>query len=238
MTFKRLLLLTFLVLGGCNAYDVSELKPVLRIDAPIEAVEPNDLVRFTDAKNNLMGLKDRKGNVVVPARYKMVDSCNKFGICDVWINDGGQTWCKINKYGKILRNSYLFDNGPDYFVAGLSRYVENGKLGFIDHKADAVIPARFDWASPFFFDAPVAVVCQGCKAAPDHGKGCCHSEIKGGKWGAIDRTGKIVIPLEFDRYTISKNNSVLFFKDSESYQMFRAPDGGYAAVLSPPPPPL
>lgn len=89
----------------------------------------------------------------------------------------------VNRDG-LLRVVPSIDNGPDYVVGGLVRYVgPDGKVGFVDQRLAIVVPARFDWAEPF--EGDTARVCTGCTAAPD-GE---HTAITGGTWSAIDRTG-------------------------------------------------
>ncbi|MDY7092077.1 MAG: WG repeat-containing protein [Acidobacteriota bacterium] len=85
------------------------------------------------------------------------------------------------------------DNGPDYFVEGLARTAEGGKVGFVNRRLEPVIAPRWDFAFPF--DDGLAVVCDGCRAQPSCPT-CEHSEIIGGDWGYIDRQGEeIVVPM-------------------------------------------
>jgi hypothetical protein len=88
-----------------------------------------------------------------------------------------------------------FDNGPDYFVEGLARTLINGKVGFVNENLDEVIPPVWDFAFPF--QNGVAVVCTGCISS-----GGEHTVRKGGKWGYIDRTGKIIVPVIYDEATL------------------------------------
>ena len=86
-----------------------------------------------------------------------------------------------------------FDNGADYFVDGLARTIRKGKIGFVDRRLREVIPPRWDWASPF--DGGVAAVCEGCRPS---GNGE-HRPVEGGRWGYVDRTGRIVVPATYAR---------------------------------------
>jgi hypothetical protein len=89
----------------------------------------------------------------------------------------------VNRAG-LLRIVPQVDNGPDYIVERLVRYVgPDGKVGFVDGDLAVIVPARYDWAEPF--DGDTARVCTGCTAAPD-GE---HAAVTGGTWSAIDRTG-------------------------------------------------
>jgi hypothetical protein len=89
----------------------------------------------------------------------------------------------------------LFDNGPDYFVEGLARTLDNGKVGFVNTKLDQVVAPVWDFAFPF--EHGVAVVCTGCVRTPvsPHSE---HWTMTGGKWGYIDRHGRTVVPVVYE----------------------------------------
>ena len=113
------------------------------------------------------------------------------GIAAVVDGDG---WLYIDRQGRPVVRPFPFDNGPDYFVEGLSRYREKGKIGFIDPAGRIVIPAAFDFA--FLFSEGRAAVCNGCGLEKTDYE---QKMVVGGKWGYIDRSGRIVIPLEYER---------------------------------------
>jgi len=89
-----------------------------------------------------------------------------------------------------------FDNGADYFVEGLARTLRDGKIGFVNDRLEVVVPPTWDFAFPF--DGGVARVCEGCTLAPV-GAGDEHSEVVGGRWGLIDRQGRVVVPVVHQR---------------------------------------
>lgn len=94
----------------------------------------------------------------------------------------------VDRAGAVILYPFVFDNGPDAFSEGLSRYTENGKVGFINEKLEIVIPAQFDWASPF--KNGTADVCKGCQQVyPDETKE--HSRMEGGDWGTVDKNGTV-----------------------------------------------
>jgi len=79
--------------------------------------------------------------------------------------------------------AYFFDKGPDYFEEGLARFIENGKIGYMDENLNKIIPAQFDGAGPF--NKGKAKVCIGCTKVTD-GE---YSKMEGGNWGEIDQKG-------------------------------------------------
>lgn len=83
-----------------------------------------------------------------------------------------------------------FDNGADYFVEGLARTLQGGKVGFINEKLSVVIPPQWDFAFPF--ENGTAVVCDSCTFRP---VGDGHREVVGGRWGLIDARGQTLIPV-------------------------------------------
>jgi len=178
---------------------------------------------FTDSKTTLIGFKDNMNKIIIPAKFSNVYEFNKFGITDVKLPDDPWRWYKINKTGKILVQASFSDNGPDYYVSGFSRFTKNGKIGFVNLQGNIVVPAKFDWATPFFFSAPISIVCIGCAPEAEdlsHKGGCgCDLAIIGGKWGAIDSTGQLVIPLNYTGYTGDEDNSILLLKGQEKYKI-------------------
>ena len=88
-----------------------------------------------------------------------------------------------------------FDNGADYFVEGLARTVRDGKVGFVNERLELVVPRQWDFAFPF--EGGFARVCSGCSTERDDADS--HGYLVGGAWGIVDRTGRIVVPVEHDR---------------------------------------
>jgi hypothetical protein len=84
------------------------------------------------------------------------------------------------------------DNGPDYFVEGLTRAQINGKIGYYDKHFRQVIAPRYDWGFPF--ENGRAQVCNGCKQSPSGIEG--RYTVLGGVWGTIDKRGNEVVPLK------------------------------------------
>ena len=89
------------------------------------------------------------------------------------------------------------DNGADYFVEGFARTVGDDKVGFIDEKLTVVIPPAWDFAFPF--EGGAAVVCEDCTSRP---VGDGHKEVVGGRWGVIDKRGRIVVPVIHSRESL------------------------------------
>lgn len=112
------------------------------------------------------------------------ENFNKRGVANIITEEG---WVAINRKKKILYRPFIFDNGPDYVQEGLLRFVENGKMGFVNEAGKKVIPAQFDFVYPF--EKGRARFCNGCKAIKD-GEHSMMDE-KTGTWGEIDKKGRV-----------------------------------------------
>ncbi len=175
------------------------------------------LYSFQNPETEYYGFKDADGKIIIPAQYTGVDNGiagDHEGPPEVYFVDRpyeivskNRKKFAIDQTGKPLFRAYWFDNGPDYFKQGLSRFVhlKKDKIGFMDNKGKEIIPAIFDWASPFRNDT--AFVCNGCIAVPIRpikfvaatGEQIYeYKKLIGGKWGAIDKRGQVTIPLKYD----------------------------------------
>ena len=102
--------------------------------------------------------------------------------------------CFVNRQGKTAP-AFIFDNGADYVVEGLARTVEDGKVGFVNTQLDQVVAPAWDFASQF--QGGVAAVCTGCISTPVSPRDE-HRVVRGGKWGYIDKVGKVIVSVEYD----------------------------------------
>ena len=84
---------------------------------------------------------------------------------------------------------FLLDNGPDPFEQGLVRSWRDGKVAFYNRRLRLVLATPYDWAFPFNARGE-ALVCEGCRS-----DGRQPASMVGGRWGLIDRTGRLVMPL-------------------------------------------
>ncbi|XDD46197.1 WG repeat-containing protein [Leptospira sp. WS39.C2] len=140
-------------------------------------------------ENGLFGFKDKKGKVIIKPQYEQAMEFTKSSVAFVVSKN---KWICIDSKNKPLLESFIYDNGPDYIVETLARYVENGKMGFHNERCQKVIEAKFDFVYPF--ENGYAIVCNGCESKKEEE----HSRIVGGKYGIINKKGKIVIPIEYE----------------------------------------
>jgi hypothetical protein len=202
---------------------------------------PATLVPFHDPsrKEQYMGYKDRKGNIVIPAKFRVTHPFNVYGFANISFQEFAHRY-KINKKGEILYEMFSFDNGPDYVSQGMTRCVKDGKFGFADEvTGKVVISPRFDFAHPFHFSAPITLVCQGCKVVSK-----CSCSIKPGepqsdfskaKWGLIDKKGREITPCIFDTVEFGDENAkkvspLVLFQGQKTYHLHQNAKGHYKLV--------
>jgi len=71
----------------------------------------------------------------------------------------------------------------------------DGKVGFVNERLELTVPREWDFAFPF--EDGFARVCTGCILQREEGGE--HSEVTGGRWGYVDREGRVVVPVEHAR---------------------------------------
>lgn len=141
------------------------------------------LLSFTDASTETCGYKDRKGAVVIPARYTMcfTDTLRAYA----FVLEPETGLMAIDNKGHNLYEVFVFDNGPDPASEGAFRILIGDKFGFADEKTGQVlITPQYDAAYPF--KNGLAKVGMNCKTEYD-GE---HIRWMGGEWMYIDKTGK------------------------------------------------
>lgn len=101
---------------------------------------------FHDTATDLFGYRACTDGPGLPATFMIADEFNACGIAAVLDEMG---WRYIDRAGKPVIAPMIFDNGPDPFVEGLARYVEDEEYGYFDECGKIVIPAKYDFALPF-----------------------------------------------------------------------------------------
>ena len=115
-------------------------------------------------EDDRVGLKDEAGRVLVPARYPDIgwtvyDEDPQGGEIEFITSihqpraaDDAPAWAAGDIYdraGHYLYSPISFDNGMDYWEEGYRRFIEDGKVGFVDGNGRKAIPAQYAAADPF-----------------------------------------------------------------------------------------
>ena len=102
-------------------------------------------------------------------------------------------WVGIDRYGNILFDLVSFDNGPDYFVEGLTRVLRNGKMGYANEKGEVVIPCQYAFAK--WFENGVAEVTFEAREYYDLDE---HLLVESDSWFRINQYGDSVLVSELE----------------------------------------
>ncbi len=99
----------------------------------------------------------------------------------------------INQKEEVLFK--IYDNGvhADQPFEGIFRITDGGNIGLADLNGNIIVPTKY--SGLFGFENGFAVFCDGCYREYE-GE---HVDWLGGKWGALDKTGKEVIPAIYDQ---------------------------------------
>ena len=139
------------------------------------------------------GYVNSKGEVVIPAgKYDNIFTAEFDKIAFVAIK-GKKGVYAIDRKEKVLFQVYNPEYFPDDVSNGLFRIIENDKIGFADMNGQIIIKPQFQFIYPFTANG-FAIFCE---------KGTwsmLNNEIPviTGRWGAIDKRGKIVIPPTYE----------------------------------------
>ncbi|PTX04419.1 hypothetical protein DBL07_10965 [Achromobacter mucicolens] len=87
-----------------------------------------------------------------------------------------------------------FDNSADDFEEGLTRGPWAGGMAYYDRHLNRVLATPYDWVDRF--EGGLAAVCKGCRI--ERTRDGEHSFVTGGEWGAIDRQGRLALPMRPD----------------------------------------
>ena len=124
-------------------------------------------------KNNKRGFIDKTGKTVIPFEY---DGVYNFSDGLAWVSKNGQK-SFIDKSGKMVIPLQKEDSNS--FSDGFARVFRDGKYcSFIDTTGKITLSLPYDYA--LSFSEGLAWVKQN------------------NKWGCVDKTGEIVIPIQFD----------------------------------------
>ncbi|MDX2277944.1 MAG: WG repeat-containing protein [Saprospiraceae bacterium] len=181
--------------------------PLFLISIKLTCQNLNDWYLKCDSLDQKCGYVDKDGIVKIEiGKYPICLTDTFINYAIVYTKELG--YCLIDKSEHVLFKIYEYDNGPDYTVEGLYRIVVHGKIGFANDDGNIVINPSFDFVKPF--ENGLAEFCVECKQVRQYE----HFVMEGGKWGFIDKTGKVVVaPIFFkksafdDRYYIKKKNA-------------------------------
>lgn len=141
--------------------------------------------RYCIPKNGKLGVYDCHGIQIVPCKYDSIWSFDDNGLCMVRLDvaGGGYLYGYVNEQGKEqipveYEHVYSFENG-------VTTAKKDGRYGIIDEHNNIVHPFDLNYPDMREIRNGYATMKDGT-----------------GKWGAIDSTGKVVIPCIYDSLVI------------------------------------
>lgn len=116
----------------------------------------------------------------------------------------------INQKEEVLFKIFPYDNFADEPSEGTFRIMNGDKLGLADMTGKIIIPTNYVGLYPM--QQGRVVFCEGCSKEQD-GE---HFFWKGGKWGAFDKNGKIIIsPIYDTNFYFDANGKAVVSKHGE-----------------------
>lgn len=158
--------------------------------------------------NNKFGVIDTLNHVVIPFRYDNIEVLNNYKFIHVQKED---KWALFSQQGKQLTD-FLYDEVAEFTFGALSNsgtvlLRKNDSVAYVNQAIHFIVPfGKFDYGEPFGLNKTAIV-------------GAEH------KFGIIDTTGTLLLPLEYDEltrpsiyntqfanyYVARKNNHYFFF---------------------------
>lgn len=204
-----------------GAYGVSKINGESLIPLQYDNIRPFGN-KFIVKENNLEGIIDISGNVIIPSTYKSIYTdadYQKFSIA-ILVKQGevNKKYSFTNTEGKVLIpfiDKVLLSGASDG-KKELQAVVVDGKVGMIDLNTiltgDENTPLTFN--VPNEFDGIVSGNTSLQKDGPIGVK-------KDGKWGFIDATGKTVIPFIYDKASTFKEGIARVKKNGKHIRINR-----------------
>lgn len=166
---------------GGEAFEVSPFKEGLASVATVKQDPYSGEVSY-------WGFIDKNGMTVIPFKYGAAGNFGS-GIAPVALmnnSDSGFVWGYIDKSGKT-KIPFAYDDASS-FSDGLAVVAKNNKYGVIDTNNKVVVPFKYDYIDDF---------SEGLAAVFQKGKSDRYSDSVKGKFGFINKTGKVVIPIQY-----------------------------------------
>jgi hypothetical protein len=177
----------YFIMQSGDLYEIRDNNLKIKYSTKRYRLQPsNDLSFILATKDDLQGLLNTEGDIVIPVKYRALRlPFNKNGLMEVQNKEGFYGF--VNRKGKEVI-SCKYQNFGD-FTDGLISAKKNDKRGFIDVKGKTVIPFKYDHA--FWFVEGFARV----------------SKRIGNYYhfGYIDKQGNEIIPLKYASATDFEN---------------------------------
>lgn len=195
---------------------------------------------FKDNASELIGFKDRDGNLKIEPKYTGLTIAKKFDkiIAVTEHVNGTYENFYLTKSGKIVGkdNLYIFDNSPDCENEGFIRFKDKatGNVGMFNENGEIQIPAEYNDMTKVVNGLVVAL--KGAKKKyndEDTLKGCNHFQWVGGKEYLININNQILV----ENFKLNKSLNLFSLKTGDEpikdliWESFLGVDGKYYAFI-------
>lgn len=146
---------------------------------------------FIVKENNLCGLVNALGDLIVPIRYDDISTFCSEDMIEIYLDE------KVGFFNLLIyyRIEPIYDDASDFF-GGVSKVKNEAKYGFINKLGDEIIEVKYDYISEFYEDVAECSI--------------------DGKFGYISRDGFEILMTEYDEVS-SFNNGYGFAKKGKLY---------------------
>jgi len=160
---------------------------------------------YVQLSSTEQGFLDLKGNEVIPPIYNSISNYNmenNFIIVRKNAQAGEIRYGVIDNTGKtVIPFNFKFLGTPNEGL--LAAKFENNKFGYIDQKGTTIIQPEYDVA--YNFNNGRAQV--GNKT-PDDSNLFATINLTPHKYGVVDRSGKLIVPIKYDDIKLSTSNYI------------------------------
>lgn len=187
--------------------------------------QKNDVwIRYHDKAKNLYGYKDLKGKIKIPAKFEkfFTQADSFYNIISVKEENlhNYKTYYLLKNGKKVgLDSLYILDYTVDCESEGKIRFQnrKNDRIGFLDKNGKAVIPAIYNYATPFYNGVSRALINakRACWDEKEDTLNCEHLAWKGGIQVLINDKNEILadslhnLPDNINWYSLRTNQADL-----------------------------
>lgn len=187
--------------------------------------QKNDVwIRYHDKAKNLYGYKDLKGKIKIPAKFSdFFSQADRFydivGVREKGLRDNSEYYLLKNGKKVGIDSTYVIDYTVDCESEGKIRFQnrKNDRIGFLDKNGKAVIPAIYNYATPFYNGVSRALINakRACWDEKEDTLNCEHLDWKGGIQVLINDKNEILadslhnLPDNINWYSLKTNQADL-----------------------------
>ncbi|MFA4046319.1 WG repeat-containing protein [Prevotella sp. PCHR] len=170
------------------------------------------------------GFIDTRGKVAVPLKYSQVGTFNE-GLCAVRDKEHKYMVAFIDTRGEsvipYIDKSDVVGNVMPRFNDGACILYTAGKVGVIDKEGKAIVPFEYDNGT-FLDKTPDFFNVNGAQNRVPMFVNDRAVMMHKGKWGVIDKTGRNVIPAEYNQIVGTKSHSYFLVKQNSKWGLVDA----------------